>query len=138
VVGDSLVRQRFLSQLLGIFAGVALLLAAIGTYGILAYMVTERAQEIGIRIALGAGTRQVLRLVLQQGVAIALVGIVVGIGGALALSRLTESMLYGVSPSDPLTFGTVAAVITAVAVVACLVPMRRATRVDPLAAIRAD
>jgi ABC-type antimicrobial peptide transport system permease subunit len=76
--------------------------------------------------------------VLQQGVAIALVGIVVGIGGALALSRLTESMLYGVSPSDPLTFGTVAAVITAVAVVACLVPMRRATRVDPLAAIRAD
>jgi putative ABC transport system permease protein len=138
VVGDSLVRQRFLSQLLGIFAGVALLLAAIGTYGILAYMVTERSQEIGIRMALGAGTRQVVRLVLQQGVAIALVGIVVGIGGALALSRLTESMLYGVSPSDPLTFGTVAAVITAVAVVACLVPMRRATRVDPLAAIRTD
>jgi putative ABC transport system permease protein len=138
VIGDSLVRQRFLSQLLGIFAGVALLLAAIGTYGILAYMVTERSREIGIRMALGAGRRQVMRLVLRQGVAIALVGIVAGVGGALALSRLTESLLYGVSPSDPLTFGTVAAVITAVAVVACLVPMRRATRVDPLAAIRAD
>jgi ABC-type antimicrobial peptide transport system permease subunit len=79
-----------------------------------------------------------MRLVLRQGVAIALIGIAAGVGGALALSRLTESLLYGVSPSDPLTFATVAAVITAVAVVACLDPMRRATRVDPLAAIRAD
>lgn len=138
VVGDSLVRQRFLSQLLGIFAMVALLLAAIGTYGILSYMVTERSREIGIRMALGAGTRQVMRLVLRQGVAIAGVGIVVGVVGALGLARLTESLLYGVTPSDPLTFGVVAAVIATVAVVACLVPMRRAMRVDPLASIRAD
>lgn len=138
VVGDSLVRQRFLSQLLGIFAGLALLLAAIGTYGILSYMVTERNREIGIRMALGAGASQVVRLVLRQGVAIALVGIAVGVGGALALSRLTASLLYGVSPSDPLTFGGVAAVITMVAIAACVVPMRRATRVDPLTAIRTD
>jgi predicted permease len=138
VIGDSLVRQRFLSQLLGIFAGVALLLAAIGTYGILAYMVTERNREIGIRMALGAGSGRVVHLVLRQGMSIALIGIVVGIGGALALSRIMESLLFGVTPSDPLTFGSVAAVITLVAIVACLVPMRRATRVDPLQAIRSD
>lgn len=138
VIGDSLVRQRFLSQLLGIFAGVALLLAAIGTYGILAYMVTERNREIGIRMALGAGSQQIVRLVLRQGLITAAVGIGIGIAGALALSRLTKSLLYGVSPSDPLTFASVAAVIAAVAIVACVIPMLRATRVDPLEAIRAD
>lgn len=138
VFGDSLVRQRFLSQLLGVFAVVALLLAAIGTYGILAFMVTERNREIGIRMALGAGTGQVVRLVLRQGLAMALAGVVAGVVGALALSRLTESLLYGVTPSDPVTFGAVAAAITLVAVVACLVPIRRALRVDPLAAIRAE
>jgi putative ABC transport system permease protein len=138
VIGASLTRQRFLSMLLGIFAAVALALAAIGTYGILAYMVAERQREIGIRMALGAGNSAVVKLVLKQGVSIAVVGIAIGVGGALALSRLTSSLLYGVSPSDPLTFGTVAAVITLVAIAACLVPIRRATRVDPLASIRAD
>ncbi|HEX9562788.1 MAG TPA: ABC transporter permease [Gemmatimonadaceae bacterium] len=138
VIGDSLVRQRFLSQLLAVFAGVALLLAAIGTYGILSYMVTERNREIGIRLALGAGNRQVVRLVLRQGISLALAGIAVGVAGALVLSRITESLLYGVTPSDPLTFGTVAGVITLVAVAACVVPTRRAMRVDPLTAIRAD
>jgi len=138
VVGDSLTRQRFLSLLLGIFAAVALLLAAIGTYGILAYMVSERQREIGIRMALGAGNSQVLGLVFKQGITIALVGIAVGVAGALALSRLTKSLLYGVDPADPATFGIVAGVIVVVATAACLIPMRRATRVDPLTAIRAD
>jgi len=138
VVGASLARQRFLSLLLGIFAGVALLLAAIGTYGVLSYMVSERHREIGIRMALGAGNGQVVALVLRQGLTIATIGIVVGVAGALALSRITRSLLYGVDPADPATFGAVVAVIAAVATVACLVPMLRATRVDPLTAIRAD
>ncbi len=138
VVGDSLVRQRFLMQLLGIFAAVALALAAIGTYGILAYMVNERQREIGIRMALGAGTAQVVRMVLRQGVLIAAVGIVAGVVGALGLARFIRSLLYGVSPSDPVTFAAVSLVIAAVAIFACLVPMRRATRVDPLTSIRGD
>ena len=138
VVGASLTRERFLSLLLGIFAGVALLLDAIGTYGVLSYMVSERHREIGIRMALGAGNGQVVGLVLRQGIMIAAVGIVVGVVGALALSRITQSLLYGVEPSDPAVFGAVVAVISLVAVAACLIPMRRATRVDPLTAIRAD
>ena len=138
VMGASVTRQRFLSLLLGVFAVVALTLAAIGTYGILSYMVTERHREIGIRMALGAGNGQVVSLVLGQGLGIAAIGIVLGIGGAMALSQLTSSLLYGVSPSDPVTYVSVAAVIAIVAVAACVVPTRRATRVDPLEAIRAD
>jgi putative ABC transport system permease protein len=138
VFGDSVSRQRFLSLLLAIFAVVALALAAIGTYGILSYMVTERQREIGIRMALGAGSGQVVRLVLGQGLGMAIVGIGLGVVGALGLSRLTTSLLYGVSPADPVTFSAVAAVIAFVAIVACVVPTRRATRVDPLAAIRME
>ena len=138
VFGDSVTRQRFLSQLLGIFAIVALALAAVGTYGILSYMVTQRRREIGIRMALGAGFSQVVRLVLGQGLVMAVIGVALGIAGALALSRVTRSLLYGVSPVDPLTFGVAAGVITLVALVASLLPTRRATRVDPLVAIRAD
>jgi predicted permease len=138
VFGDSVSRQRFLSLLLGIFAAVALVLAAIGTYGILSYMVTERQREIGIRMALGAGSAQVVRLVLGQGLGMATIGIGLGVLGALGLSRLTTSLLYGVSPADPVTFGAVAAVIALVAMIACVVPTRRATRVDPLAAIRME
>ena len=138
VFGASVTRQRFLSQLLGLFALVALVLAAVGTYGILSYLVTERQREIGIRMALGAGRGQVVRLVLAQGLTMALIGIVVGIAGAFALSRLITSLLYGVSPADPLTFVTVAGVIGVVALAACIVPTRRATRVDPLTAIRAE
>jgi putative ABC transport system permease protein len=138
VIGASLARQRFLSLLLGLFAVVALLLAAIGTYGILAYMVTERQREIGIRLALGAGAAQVVRLVLGQGATIAGLGIVLGMAGALGLARLTQSLLYGISPFDPLTFATVAGTIALVAVLACLVPMRRAARVDVLEAVRGD
>jgi predicted permease len=138
VVGAAVTRQRFLSLLLAIFALVALTLAAIGTYGILSYMVTERQREIGIRMALGAGQGQVVGLVLGQGLGIAGLGILLGVGGAFALSRVTATLLYGVSPSDPVTYGTVALIIALVATAACLVPTRRATRVDPLEAIRAD
>jgi predicted permease len=138
VVGASVTRQRFLSLLLGIFGVVALTLAAIGTYGILSYMVTERQREIGIRIALGADTNRVVRLVMGQGMTIAVGGIVLGIAGASVLSRLTQSLLYGVKPSDPLTFVAVAGVITVVAAVACALPTRRAMRVDPLESIRGD
>jgi ABC-type antimicrobial peptide transport system permease subunit len=138
VVNASLARQRLLSTLLGIFAFVALALAAIGTYGILSYMVTERQREIGIRIALGAGPARVGRLVLGHGLGIAMVGIVLGIGGAFALGRLTASLLYGVSPADPTTFGIVIATITIVAIAACVMPIRRATSLDPLTVIRGD
>ena len=138
VFGASVTRQRFLSQLLGLFAVVALVLAAVGTYGILSYLVTERQREIGIRMALGAGRGQVVRMILGQGMTMAVLGIAVGMAGAFALSRLLTSLLYGVSPVDPLTFGMVTMVIAAVALAACIVPTRRATRVDPLTAIRAE
>ncbi|HEU4631337.1 MAG TPA: ABC transporter permease [Gemmatimonadaceae bacterium] len=138
VVVESIARQRFLSQLLGIFAAVALLLAAVGTYGILAYMVSERRREIGIRMALGAGRQKVLGLVLRQGLGVAAVGIALGLVGALALSRLAASLLFGVSPVDPLTFSVVAVTIAVVALIACIVPARRATRVDPLVAMRLE
>ena len=138
VIGASVTRQRFLSMLLGIFAAVALTLAAIGTYGILSYVVTERHREIGIRMALGADGGRVVRLIMRQGMTIAVGGIVLGVGGAYALSNLTKSLLYGVSPSDPLTFVTVTLTIAVVAAAACVVPTRRAMRVDPLEAIRTD
>jgi putative ABC transport system permease protein len=138
VVGASVTRQRLVSLLLGIFATVALALAAIGTYGILSYMVTERQREIGIRMALGAGPARVGRLVLGHGLGIAGVGIVLGIAGAFGLSRLTASLLYGVSPSDPVTFGIVTVVISLVAAAACLVPIRRARNVDPLTVMRGE
>jgi predicted permease len=138
VFGDSVSRQRFLSLLLGIFAGVALLLAAIGTYGVLSYLVTERQREIGIRVALGASSGGIVRLVLRQGLSIAVLGVLFGIVGALALARVTRSLLFGVSPTDPFTYAAVGVVIIAVALLACMVPARRAMRVDPLVAIRND
>ena len=136
VFGDSVSRQRFLSLLLGIFAAVALMLAAIGTYGVLSYLVTERQREIGIRVALGASAGGIVRLVLRQGLSITAMGIVLGVVGALALARVTQSLLFGVSPTDPTTYLAVGGVILAVALLACMVPAQRAMRVDPLVAIR--
>jgi predicted permease len=136
VFGDSVSRQRFLSVLLAIFAAVALLLAAIGTYGVLSYLVTERQREIGIRVALGASAGGIVRLVLGQGLTIAVLGIFSGVIGALALARLTQSLLFGVSPTDPTTYAVVGVAILAIVLLACLVPAQRAMRVDPLAAIR--
>jgi putative ABC transport system permease protein len=136
VFADSVSRQRFLSQLLGIFAGVALVLAAIGTYGVLSYLVTERQREIGIRVALGASAGGIVRLVLRQGLGISILGIAVGVGGALGLARVTQSLLFGISPTDPSTYFAVGAVILVVALLACMIPAQRAMRVDPLVAIR--
>ncbi|MDF2772858.1 MAG: hypothetical protein K0S86_2353 [Geminicoccaceae bacterium] len=138
VFADSVARQRFLAQLLVIFAVLALALAAVGTYGVLSYLVTERQREIGIRMALGANRTNVLSLVLRQGLSTTVVGLVLGIVGAIGLTRLATSLLFEVKPTDPLTFGAVAAVITLVALFACVVPARRATKVDPIVALREE
>jgi putative ABC transport system permease protein len=138
VFADSVSRPRFLAQLLGIFGAVALALAAIGTYGVLAYSVAVRRRELGIRMALGSSQQGLLSLVLGQGMALAALGLIVGLLGAFAVTRLAASLLFGVKPADPLTFVGVGAFMMVVAFVACLVPARRATRVDPLVALRAE
>jgi predicted permease len=138
VFEESIRRPRLLAQLLGGFAGLALLLAAIGTYGVLSYMVAERRREIGIRMALGADQRSVLAGVLKQGLFLTTVGVVVGLGGAFALNQLIASLLYGVQPSDPLTMIAVVATITLVAAVACWLPAWRASRMDPNIVLRQD
>jgi ABC-type antimicrobial peptide transport system permease subunit len=131
-------RPRFLTTLLGIFAGIALALAAVGTYGILAYLVTERRQEIGIRMALGADRRMILRLVLLRGLVLSALGLAIGLAGSLGLSRVLGSLLFNVPPNDPVTLALVAAVIAVVGAAACLVPAWRATRTDPLIALRTE
>ena len=138
VVSDSLRRPRMLMHLFGGFAALALLLAAIGTYGVLSYLVTERRREIGIRMALGAKRETVLRSVLGYGLKLTAIGLAAGLAGALALTRLMETLLFEVRPTDPATLASVAAVITFVAIIACLVPALRATRVDPIAALREE
>ncbi len=136
VYTESIRRPRLLAQLLGMFAGLALLLAAIGTYGVLSYMVTERRREIGVRIALGANQGRVLGDVMKQGLGLTVLGLTVGLAGALALNRLMTALLFGVAPSDPATLAAVMATITGVAVLACAVPAWRASRVDPIVVLR--
>src|SRR3984893_17585307 len=133
---DSVAPRRFSLRLLTVFSIAALLLAVTGIYGVVSYTVTQRTPEIGIRLALGAGRVQVFRLILGQGVRVVFMGIVLGLFAAFALSRVIRSLLFGVTPSDPLTFVFVSAVLTVVALIACSIPARRATKVDPLIALR--
>jgi putative ABC transport system permease protein len=123
-------------QLLGVFAGVAVLLAAIGIYGVMSYSVSERTYEIGIRMALGAHRRDVLGLIAKLWLKLTLIGVGIGVGWALVVARLISSFLFGVKPSDPLTYAAVALSLAGVALLACYIPARRATRVDPIVALR--
>jgi ABC-type antimicrobial peptide transport system permease subunit len=123
---------------LAIFGGVALLLATVGLYGVWAYYVTRRYHEIGIRVALGARSGDVVRMVLRRGIALVAVGIVIGLAGAFAATRLLEDMLHNVEPADPATFAFASFFFLAVAIIACLLPAWRALRVDPLVALQAE
>jgi putative ABC transport system permease protein len=136
VIARSMAERRFALQILGFFAGVALLLAAIGIYGVMAYTFSQRRHEIGIRMTLGAQPRDILRMALSEGMTLVAVGLGSGLVGALILTRFLRSMLYAVSPNDPLTFVALPALLAAVALLACFAPARRATQVDPLEALR--
>lgn len=136
VFSDSVSRPRFQLVLLLIFAGMAVLLATIGVYGVVSYSVSQRTQEIGIRVALGAHTGDVARLVLREGVLLGILGVALGLAGAVASTRVLNSLLFEITPTDPLTLGTVAGLLMAVAIAATLIPARRATKVDPMVALR--
>jgi hypothetical protein len=138
VIAESVDTRRFAMTILGAFAMLALTLGGIGIYGVLAYAVARRTRELGIRVALGAGRRQLTAIVLAQGLRIVAVGIVVGLAGAVLATRVIRGLLFRVSATDPATYAAIAAVVCAIALVACLVPLWRALRVDPVRALRAD
>ena len=137
-VSADLARPRFTMLLLATFAAVALLLAAIGLYGVIGFAVAQRTREIGVRVAVGAQRRDVLRLVMRRGMLPIATGLVIGIAAAVALSHLIAGLLYGITPTDPATLLTVTMFLTAIAVMAIYLPARRATRIDPLIALRAE
>ena len=134
----ALARPRFNAMLLSIFAGTALLLTAIGIYGVMAYSVSQRTNEIGIRIALGAGKNSIFRLVVGQAMTIVAISLVAGVIGAFAATRLLNSLLYGIGASDPVTFIAIMLLVSVVAFLAAWLPARRAMRVDPIVALRAE
>jgi predicted permease len=136
VVARSIGQQRFSMTLLAFFAAIALLLAGVGIYGVLSYLVGQRTQEIGVRMALGAQRMNVLSMVLSDGARMTLVGVAIGFVAALGLTRLMRNMLFGVKPTDPLTFVAVAFLLCLIALLACYLPARRATKVDPIVALR--
>ena len=137
-LGEQTAGRRFQTYLIGLFSFVALLLSAIGIYGLMHYFVVQRTNEIGVRMALGARSGNVLGLVLRQGLTLAGLGIVAGILAAFGLTHLLSSLLYGTTPTDPLTFATAPAVLLAVAALACWIPASRAARIDPVLALRQD
>ena len=136
IVSTSVTQPRFNLFLLGLFSVVALLLSAAGIYGVTAYTVVQRTHELGIRLALGAQVGDVMRMILGQGMAVIMIGVVLGLGAAFGLLRLMKSLLFGVSETDPLTYGSITLVLVMVALFACYIPARRATKVDPLEALR--
>ena len=136
IVKKSLSQRRFILALIGGFAGAALLLAAIGLYGVMGYAVSQRTREIGVRMALGARQRDVISMVIGQGMRIVLIGLAVGMIGAVGLSRLLQGFLFEIKPTDPTTFMGVSLILLLVALLACWLPARRAARVDPMVALR--
>ena len=137
-VEESLARRKFSMLLLGLFAGLALALATIGIYSVMAYLVSQGTREIGIRMALGATQREILKLVVIQGMTLAVTGGAIGLAAAFLLARLMSSLLFGVKASDPLTFGAISLLLTIVALLATYIPAKRAARVDPMLCLRAE
>ena len=137
-MAQSLATRRFVLLLFGLFAGLALLLATVGVYGLLTASVSQRTRELGIRIALGGTARDVGRLIVGQGLKLVLIGMALGLAGALAFQRVIEKLLFGVSPTDPLTYAVIASILIGVALLACWIPARRAMKVDPLVALRSE
>jgi ABC-type antimicrobial peptide transport system permease subunit len=137
-LSESVAPPRFRTVLLGIFAGLAVLLAMAGVYGVMAYVVTQRTNEIGLRMALGAGSGNVLRLVVGQGPLLTVAGLAIGLTGAVAATRLLTSMLFEIQPGDPASYAGAASLLAIVALAACYLPARRAIKVDPLVALRQE
>ena len=137
-VNESLARQRFSMMLLGVFASVALVLATIGIYGVMAYLVNQGTRELGIRIALGASPGNILRLVVRQGMVLAFSGVAIGLVAAFLLVRLMRSMLFGVEVTDPITFTGISLLLAIIALLACYIPAQRAARIDPMISLRCD
>jgi ABC-type antimicrobial peptide transport system permease subunit len=131
-------RQRMAGNLIGLFGLLALALAALGLYGVIAHFVAQRTREIGIRMALGAQRSNIMRVVLKHGMGLTLIGVVIGLMAAAALTRLMKSLLYGVSATDPVTFGGLAMLVVVAALLACYLPARSATKVDPIVALRSE
>ena len=137
-VNESLARQRFSTLLLGIFASVALALATIGIYGVIAYLVNQGTRELGIRIALGASQRDIVGLVVRQGMVLAFAGVMIGLAAAFLLTRLIRSLLFGVEATDPITFAGISLLLAMIALVASYIPAQRAARIDPLISLRSE
>jgi putative ABC transport system permease protein len=136
IVARSIAKQKLTMLLLSVFSGLALVLSAVGIYGVISYLTGQRTHEIGVRVALGASSRDVLRMVLGEGLKMTLAGVGIGLAASLGLTRLITQLIYGVNAADPITFAGVALLLTSVAVIACYIPARRAMRVDPVIALR--